>query len=123
MVCGVVIDGRVQLWTRAGPTAVGQEAFRVTVAAEADYVIFVEYAATCMHESTPVFEYIGGSRSHKKAFEGNVHRVVLLAVRFHGSGEYWVDEQMRAAAAAFGVPVVQRLYHLEGMRICESSAE
>ena len=32
-VCGVVVDGNVQLWTRAGPTAVGQEAFRMTVAA------------------------------------------------------------------------------------------
>jgi hypothetical protein len=120
MVCGVVIDDMVQLWTRAGPTAVGQEAFRVTVAAEADCVGFVRYAA--LHESTAVFEYIG-RRSHKKAFEGNLYRVVLLAVRFHASGEYWVDEQMRAAAAAFGVPVVQRLYHLEGMRICELQRE
>ena len=120
MVCGVVVDGRVQLWTRTGPTAVGQEAFRVTVAAEADYVGFVKYAA--LHESTAVFEYIG-KRSHKKAFEGNVHRVVLLAVRFHDSGEYWADEQMRAAATAFGVPVLQRLHHLEGMRICELQRE
>ena len=41
----------------------------------------------------------------------------------HGSGEYWVDEQMRVAAAAVGVLVVQRLHHLEGMRICELQRE
>ena len=75
-VCGVVIDGSVQLWTRSGPTAVGLEAYRVTAAAEADYVGFVKHAA--LHESTAVFEYIG-RRSHKKAFEGNMHRVVLHA--------------------------------------------
>ena len=99
MMCGVVIDGMHGAAVDQGRTncSIGQEAFTMAVAAEADYVGFVKYAA--MHESTPVFEYIG-RRSHKKAFEGNVHHVVLLAVRFHGSGEYWVDEQMRPVVAA-----------------------
>ena len=118
-----VETGRVQrdrAALRRECTGLVLHAFRVTVAAEADYLGFVRYAT--LHESAAVFEYIG-RRSHKKAIEGNLHRLVLLAVRFHASGEYWVDEQMRAVAAAFGVPVVQRLYHLEGMRICELQKE
>jgi hypothetical protein len=87
MVCGVVVDGMVQLWTRAGPTEVGAEAFRVTVASQADYSGLVEFASG--HQSTPIFEYVG-KRSHKKANEGSFHQVVLLAIRFHASGEYWL---------------------------------
>ena len=89
----MVVDGRVQLWTRAGPTAVGQEAFRVTVHVVwwlrqiTDYVGFVKHAA--MHESTAACVRVYQQEKPQKAFEGNVHRVVLLAVRFHGSGEYW----------------------------------
>ena len=114
MVCGVVVGGMVQLWTRAGPTPVGVEAFRVAVAAQADYSGFVEFASE--QQSTPIFEYVG-KRSHKKAYEGCFHKLVLLAVRFHASGEYWLDEDMRSVAAGFGVPVVQRLHHLEGVEI------
>ena len=116
MVCGVMVDGMVQLWTRAGPTETGIRlgAFRVTVAAQADYSGLVEFASE--HQSTPTFEY-AGKRSHKKAHVGSFHQVVLLAVRPHVSGKYWLDEEMRSIAAGFGVPVVQRLHHLEGLEI------
>jgi hypothetical protein len=120
MVCGVVVGGMVQLWSRAGPTKTGVEAFRVTIAAQADYSGFVKFASE--QQSTPIFEYVG-KRSHKKAYEGGFHRIILLAVRFHSSGEYWLDEEMRSVAAGFGVPVVQRLHHLEGLEIQELQKE
>ena len=90
MVCGVVpvVDGSVQLWTRAGPTKTGVKACRVTVAAQADYSGLVEFASE--HQSTPIFEYVG-KRSHKKAYESSFHQIVLLVVRFNASGEYWLD--------------------------------
>ena len=112
MVVGVVVDGMAQFWTKGGPTETGVEAFRVAMTCQADYSGLIEYAAA--HQSTPMFEYTG-RRSHKKAFEGSVHRVVLLAVRFNSSGDYWTDDEMRNIAGGFGVPAVQRLYHLEGL--------
>ena len=68
MVCGVMVGSVAQLWTRAGPTETGIEAFRVTVAAQADYSGLVEFASE--HQRTPIFEYVG-KRSHKKAYEGS----------------------------------------------------
>ena len=83
------------MWGRCMPLhrffSIGQTPYVgfVLVATEADYVGFVKYAA--MHEGTPVFEYIG-RRSDKKEYEGGMHRVVLVVVRFHGSasGGCWL---------------------------------
>ena len=114
MMCGVVVDGTVQLCTRAGPTETGTGAFRVTMAVQVNYSGLVKFSSE--QQGTPVFEHVG-RRSHKKAHEGSFHQVVLLAVRFHVSGQFWLDEQMRSVAAGFGVPVVQKLHHLEALEI------
>ena len=49
--------------------------------------------------------------------------MVLLAIRFHASGEYWLDDEMRSVAAGFGLPAVQRLHYLEGLEIQKPQRE
>lgn len=114
MVYGLLVGGAVEFWTRSGPTEVGSEARRVALSSSADYLGFVELI--CSWECTPVFEYVG-KRSHKKAFEGNFSRLILLAVRFSNGGAYWEHHAMQDAAGRFGVPVVQRLPYLEHVGI------
>ena len=111
MVYGVVVGGEAQFWTRSGPTEVGAEAYKVAIAANADFLGLVGHAA--VHQSTAVFEYIG-RRSHKKAFEGHMTQQILLAVRHHVSGLYWSHCDMLNVARRFGVEVVPRLPALEG---------
>jgi len=110
MVYGVVVAGEVQFWTRSGPTEVGIEAYRVALADAADFLGLVIYASG--QQCTAVFEYIG-RRSLKKAFEGHMPRLVLLAVRHHNSGIYWGYTDMLNVARRFGVDVVERLPTLE----------
>jgi hypothetical protein len=111
MVSGVLVGDEVQFWSRAGPTQVGMDALRAAEnCTESDYAGFVRYAATL--QSTPCFEFVGKC-SHIKAFEGNMPRVVLLACRFHTSGDYWEYRDMERVAGCFGVPVVERLQQLE----------
>ena len=84
--------GKVQFWTRAGPTAVGMDAYRVAVASKGDYWGFVQWISA--KQATPVFEFVG-RQSRKKAFEGNLPRLVLLAVRMHDTGGYWEQDRMQ----------------------------
>ena len=59
----------------------GFQGFRLSVAAQANYSGLILHCAA-LHQCTPIFEYVG-KRHHKKAFEGNMARVVLLALRFN----------------------------------------
>eukprot|EP00657_Telonema_sp_P-1_P006291 TRINITY_DN245_c0_g5_i1.p1 TRINITY_DN245_c0_g5~~TRINITY_DN245_c0_g5_i1.p1 ORF type:complete len:248 (+),score=29.05 TRINITY_DN245_c0_g5_i1:354-1097(+) len=86
MVSGVVVGGEVQMWTRAGPTEVGMQALRVAVAHPGNYSGLTEF--TVQQSYTPVFEFIG-KESNKKANEGNMSRVVLLAIRHRHTGHNW----------------------------------
>ena len=116
MVFGLVLGGVVQYWTRAGPTQVGVEAFRVAADSAGDYWGFVLLLSRM--QATPVFELVG-RQSRKKAFEGNMPRLVLLAVRAVATGEYWDWDRMNELAERFGVAVVERLRELERLKFRE----
>jgi hypothetical protein len=114
MLMGLVIAGHPQLWTRAGPTDVGMRAWAAAEALSGDYAGFIGHVASVY--STPVFEYIG-HQSHIKAFEQNETRIVLVAIRFNQSGEYWPDSAAEQWAQRYGIPIVQRMAYMEGWRI------
>ena len=106
MVYGIMVGGFVQFWTRSGDTTVGQEAGRAVLTAAGDYPGFVRHVSS--QQCTATFEYVG-KRSHKKAFDGHMPRLVLLAVRYNNSGVYWRYPEMLDSAQKFGVEVVERL--------------
>lgn len=110
MVYGIVVGGEVRFWTRSGPTEVGAEACQVVGSHPGDYFGLIRYLSA--HQCTAIFEYIG-KRSHKKAFEGHMPQVVLLAVRHHCNGGYWDYHHMENISRRFGIPLVERLLDLE----------
>ena len=114
MVMGLVVAGRAQFWTRAGPTEVGMQAYAASQALTGDYSGFIEFIAS-LH-CTPVFEFIG-HQSKIKAFEQNQTRIVLVSVRFNRSGEYWSDQTAAKWAQQYGIPMVQRLEYLESWNL------
>ena len=116
-----MIQGCLQLWTRAGPTEVGMQALRVTAAHRGDYSGLTEYAMRTRSRYTPVFEYIG-KQSRLKAIEGNMPDVVLIAVRHQLTGDYLSYTDMALLAGMFGVPIVERFLELEQLSLDQIQA-
>lgn len=110
MVVGLLVAGQPQFWTRSGLTEVGMQAYAASKALPGDYSGFIDFVASL--QSTPVFEFIG-HQSKIKAFEQNQTRIVLVAVRFNGSGDYWSDLSAAQWSQHYGIPMVQRLEYLE----------
>ena len=112
MLCGVVLDGRVELWSRAGWTELGKAATRVASQQEG----LVELVGEVWRQgASATFEYIGKQSWIKVRYART--QLVLVAVRDRQSGDWWQWEQLEQLAERHGVQLVRRFRELEGKSV------
>jgi len=112
MVCGVVVEGEVELWTRGGRTAQAQAAMRVA----REQAGMLEMLSEVWEQGgSPTFEYIG-RESMVKVRYGDAE-LVLVAVRDRQTGGWWDYERLECLCDGFGVQLVNRHMDLVGLTL------
>ena len=117
MVYGVRAGGEMQLWTRGGPSCIGQNAMRY-----ARGVLLADYMGLlCMVESmgsTAIFEWVG-RQARIKAKENDTG-LILLQIRDKLTGAYMGAEQRTELAARYKVECAHRFRDMEGVTVKEA---
>ena len=118
MVCGVVWDGAVELWTRSGWTEQAQAA--TWVAQECEGMLRL-ISVVWAQGGSPTFEYVGKQSLVKVRYRDT--RLVLVAVRDRETGRWWEYERLEQLCAEHGVQLVRRCRELEGRTLREIRAQ
>ena len=115
MMCGVVREGQVELWSRGGWTEQARSATRW--AHDRRMGILALVAAVWQLGGTATFEYVGRqSRVKVRYVETDL---VLVAVRGRESGVWWQYDELQGLGLQHGVTVVRRRRELEGLGLAE----
>ena len=115
MMCGVVREGQVELWSRGGWTEQARSATRW--AHDSKMGILALVAAVWQLGGTATFEYVGRqSRVKVRYVETDL---VLVAVRGRESGVWWQYDELQGLGLQYGVTVVRRRRELEGLGLAE----
>jgi hypothetical protein len=111
MMCGVVREGQVELWSRGGWTEQARSATRW--AHDNRMGILALVAAVWQLGGTATFEYVGRqSRVKVRYVETDL---VLVAVRSKASGVWWRYDELKQLGQQHEVTVVRRREELEGL--------
>ena len=111
MMCGVVREGQVELWSRGGWTEQARSATRW--AHDNKMGILALVAAVWQLGGTATFEYVGRQSRVKVRYAET--DLVLVAVRGKESGVWWRYDELEGLGQQHGVTVVRRRGELEGL--------
>ena len=119
MMCGVMKEGQVELWSRGGWTPQARSATKW--ASENRGGVLTLVAEVCSRGGTATFEYVGRQSRVKVRYEGT--DVVLLAARDRETGVWWEHEELVQLGEQHGVTVVRRIPELEKLQLHEIDSE
>lgn len=119
MMCGVVMEGQVELWSRGGWTPQARSATRW--ASSKGVGVLTMVAEVWERGGTATFEYLGRQSRVKVRYAET--DLVLLAVRDRESGVWWDHTELERLGEHHGVAVVRRLFELEVLGLHEIESE
>ena len=119
MMCGVVREGQVELWSRGGWTPQARSATRWASSKGVGVLMMV--AEVWERGGTATFEYLGRQSRVKVRYAET--DLVLLAVRDRESGVWWDHTELERLGEHHGVAVVRRLFELEVLGLHEIESE
>ena len=111
MMCGVVRQGQVELWSRSGWTEQARSATRWASTRRVGVLGLV--AEVWSKGGTATFEYIG--RQSRVRVRYTSTDLVLVAVRDRALGTWWQHEDLVDLGLQHSMTVVRRLVELEGL--------
>ena len=113
MMCGVVRQGQVDLWSRGGWTEQARSATRWASTRRVGVLALV--AEVWVKVGTATFEYIVIGRQSRVRVRYTSTDLVLVAVRDRELGTWWQHEDLVGLGLQHSVTVVRRLVELEGL--------
>lgn len=118
MLCGVVVQGHVELWSRSGWTELGRAATRVGVEHPGLLSLIEE---VWDRGGSATFEYIGRQSRVKVRYDST--DFVLVAVRDRRTGRWWEYHELQCLTGQHEIRLVRRLEGLEGKTVREVQLE